>query len=54
MVIVLLILQILLALLFLSSGYSKTFQYNKKEAELKKWTISNQKVSLCSSERQKC
>ena len=36
MVIVLWILQILLALLFLSSGYSKTFQYNKKEAELKK------------------
>lgn len=30
------ILQILLALLFLSSGYSKTFQYNKKEDELKK------------------
>ncbi|GBG95540.1 hypothetical protein LFYK43_19990 [Ligilactobacillus salitolerans] len=30
------ILQILLALLFLNSGFSKTFQYNKKEAELKK------------------
>ena len=30
------ILQILLALLFLSAGYSKTFQYNKKEDELKK------------------
>ncbi|HLQ39726.1 MAG TPA: DoxX family protein [Tetragenococcus sp.] len=29
------ILQILLALLFLNSGYSKTFQYSKKEAELK-------------------
>lgn len=36
MVIVLWILQILLALLFLNSGFSKTFQYNKKEAELKK------------------
>lgn len=36
MIIVLWILQILLALLFLTSGYSKTFQYNKKEAELKK------------------
>jgi|SRR5699024_2693120 len=30
------ILQVLLALLFLNSGFSKTFQYNKKEDELKK------------------
>ncbi len=30
------ILQILLTLLFLNSGYTKTFQYRKKEADLKK------------------
>lgn len=32
------ILQILLALLFINSGYSKTFNYNKKEDELKQMT----------------